>query len=332
VSGAAGAPLLEIRDLSVTFRSAGGEVPAVRGIDLTLEPGRILGLVGESGCGKSAAMRALLGLNPRGTATSGSAWFEGADLLQLRPRALRRHRGGSIGMVLQNPLSALNPVHRIGDQIVEAIRLHRPRVSRARARAEAIELMARLSIADPERRAGLYPHEFSGGMRQRVAIEIAVANGPRLLIADEPTTALDVTVQAQIIELLVELTLSRGLGMILITHDLGLVAGVADEIAVMYAGRIVERGSTEEVFAARAHPYTRGLLASLPRIDAAGRLAPIGGAPPSPVRLPQGCAFHPRCAFRTERCATVAPELAAHGRVRVSCHQREAIPPPGLGQ
>jgi peptide/nickel transport system ATP-binding protein len=328
VTRAAGAPLLEVRDLRVTFRSRTGEVPAVRGIDLTLEAGRILGLVGESGCGKSAAMRALLGLNPPGAVTSGAAWFEGADLLRLKPRELRRHRGGSIGMVLQNPLSALNPVHRIGDQIAEAICLHRPRLSRARARGEAIELMARLSIADPERRAGLYPHEFSGGMRQRVAIAIAVANGPRLLIADEPTTALDVTVQAQIIELLVELTRARGLGMILITHDLGLLAGIADQVAVMYAGRIVETGPTEEVFAARGHPYTRGLLASLPRIDARVGLTSIGGSPPSPARLPEGCAFHPRCPFSVDMCATGAPTLELHGGVQVACHRREAIPPP----
>jgi oligopeptide/dipeptide ABC transporter ATP-binding protein len=322
------APLLEIRDLCVTFRSRQTEVPAVRGIDLTLHPGRILGLVGESGCGKSAAMRALLGLNPPGTRTSGSAWFEGTDLLRLGPRELRRYRGGPIGMVLQNPLSALNPVHRIGEQIVEAIRLHRPAVSRASARLDAIELMGRLSIADPERRAGLYPHEFSGGMRQRVAIAIAVANGPRLLIADEPTTALDVTVQAQIIELLVQLTRARGLSMILITHDLGLVAGVADEVAVMYAGRIVETGPTEEVFSSRAHPYTRGLLGSLPRIDARVALASIGGSPPSPAQLPAGCAFHPRCPFRVDLCADHAPELAAQGRVQVACHLRGRIPPP----
>jgi oligopeptide/dipeptide ABC transporter ATP-binding protein len=249
--------------------------------------------------------------------------------MQLGPRALRRHRGGTIGMVLQNPLSALNPAQRIGEQIVEAIRLHRPRVSRSRAREEAVALMARLSIPDPQRRARLYPHEFSGGMRQRVAIAMAVANGPRLLIADEPTTALDVTIQAQIIDLLVELTRARGLGMILITHDLGLLAGVADEVAVMYAGRIVETGPTDAVFAERAHPYTRGLLACLPRIDAREPVAAIGGAPPAPARMPSGCAFHPRCLFRAAPCAAEAPELALHGRVQVACHLREALPPAG---
>ena len=319
------APLMEVRDLRVTFRAEGRSVPAVRGIDLTLQPGQVLGVVGESGSGKSAAMRALLGLLPAGAKATGSARFEGTDLLALRPRALRRFRGGPIGMVLQDPLSALDPVHRIGGQIAEAIRIHRPAIGRAGALAEAIELMRAVAIPDPERRARQYPHEFSGGMRQRVAIAIAIANDPRLLIADEPTTALDVTIQAQILELLRELVRSRGLGMILITHDLGVGAGLADVVAVRYAGRVVETGPTEEVFRTRAHPYTRGLLNSLPRTDKAQRLVPIGGAPPLPMRLPEGCAFHPRCSFSAEPCRASAPLLAAFGPVQVACFRSAQI-------
>ncbi|HEU5142947.1 MAG TPA: ABC transporter ATP-binding protein [Solirubrobacterales bacterium] len=307
-----GAPLLEVRELAVSFNTEEGSVRAVDRLDLDVAPGEVLAVVGESGSGKSVTALTLMGLS-RGpnTRISGSVRFDGIDLIAARDEELRRIRGERIAMVFQDPMTSLDPVYRVGDQIVEQIRAHRE-TSREEARSRAIELLDAVGIPDAASRADAYPHQFSGGMRQRVMIAMALSLDPSLLIADEPTTALDVTVQAQIVALLRELNRARGLSVVLITHDIGLVAEVADRVAVMYAGRVVEQGTLDEVFYDPQHPYTWGLLGSLTRIDRPRpeRLPQIPGAPPSLLSPPQGCHFRPRCAHEFERCAQV-PDLEA---------------------
>jgi peptide/nickel transport system ATP-binding protein len=317
-------PLLAIRDLRVSFATRTGPVEAVAGIDIELEEGCVLGVVGESGSGKSVSMLGILGLLPKSATVTGSARFRGQELLGMAPPALQAIRGARIGMIFQDPLTALNPVLRVGEQIVEAIRIHRD-LSRKAAMARAMDLLELVSIPQPRERVQQYPHEFSGGMRQRVMIAMAMANEPDLLIADEPTTALDVTVQAQILEVLESLRANLGIGLILITHDLGVVAGMADAVAVMYAGRIVERGSIDAVFEAPHHPYTRGLLAALPTLDGGDEpLVGIEGRPPSLRDPPRGCAFHPRCALAEARCRTEPPALSLVGSTWCACHLADA--------
>jgi peptide/nickel transport system ATP-binding protein len=304
--------LLEVRDLQVHFDTDDGLVRAVDGVSFAVEPGRTLGIVGESGSGKTVAALSIMGLTRTTTARiAGEVRFEGRDLLSLPDDEMRRVRGREIGMVFQDPLSSLHPFYKVGRQLVEAVRVHQPDVSRPAARDRAVELLGMVGIPDPGRRVDDYPHEFSGGMRQRAMIAMALANQPRLLIADEPTTALDVTVQAQILELIGRLQADLGMAVIVITHDLGVVADTADDVAVMYAGRIVERAPTRTVFAAPEHPYTWGLLRSIPRLDAprGEELQPIPGRPPSLINLPGGCSFHPRCPYVRPRHREVDPRL-----------------------
>jgi peptide/nickel transport system ATP-binding protein len=319
-------PLLEIRDLRISFATHQGPLEAVCGIDVDLKAGGVLGIVGESGSGKSVSMLGVLGLLPKSAAVTGQARFRGQDLLAMPQQALQAIRGARIGMIFQDPLTALNPVLRVGEQIVEAIRIHHPDVSRKAATARAVELLDVVSIPQPRERVRQFPHEFSGGMRQRAMIAMAMANEPELLIADEPTTALDVTVQAQILEVLGRLRERLGIGLILITHDLGVVAGMADTVAVMYAGRIVERGKVDDVFEASCHPYTRGLLAALPTLDAGDQpLVGIEGRPPSLRERPPGCAFHPRCALAEPRCRIEEPALRLVGATYSACHLAERL-------
>src|SRR6202035_2443628 len=297
-----GGPLLRVRALHVEFPSEDGLVHAVDGITYQVYGGRTLGIVGESGAGKTVSSLTTLGLTRRqGAKISGRILFEGRDLVTLPEDELRSIRGNDIAMIFQDPLSSLHPLYRVGKQLTEAVRTHRD-VSKDAARKRAIELLGLVGIPDPSRRVDMFPHEFSGGMRQRVMIAMALANEPKLLIADEPTTALDVTVQAQILALLEDLQKRLGMAIILITHDLGVVAEIADEICVMYAGRIVERASTEQIFSAPKHPYTWGLLKSIPRLDTprGEELVPIAGRPPSLIQRPSGCFFHPRCPYVQE--------------------------------
>jgi oligopeptide/dipeptide ABC transporter ATP-binding protein len=301
--------LLDVKDLRVGFETDDGTVQAVDGVSFSVAPGETLGIVGESGCGKSAANLTILGLTRADDAvTSGTIAFEGRDLATMEEQDLRALRGNEIAMIFQDPLSSLHPFYRVGTQIVEAIGAHRE-VAATTAHRRAVELLELVGIPDAGRRIDEYPHEFSGGMRQRAMIAIAIANEPKLLIADEPTTALDVTTQAQILELLERLQLELGMAMILITHDLGVVAQTADRVAVMYAGRIVEQGSLDQVFYDPRHPYTWGLLGSLTRLDrpAEDRLPQIEGQPPSLLHPPQGCHFRARCPHAFERCLEVPP-------------------------
>ena len=314
-------PLLKTKDLRIGFRNDDGIwAEALCGVDLSLDPGEVLGIVGESGSGKSIAMMALLQLLPRGARVTGSARFKGQELIGMPPARSRALRGKSIGCVFQDPLSAFNSVLRIGDQIAEAITLHDRSISKRNALKEAERLFELVAIPQPAKRIRQYPHEFSGGMRQRAMIAMALANRPELLIADEPTTALDVTVQAQILDLLRDLRKDLGIGMVLITHDLGVVAGIADQIAVMYGGRIVERGTTDDVFYHTAHPYTAGLIGAVPSLDGTGKLQQIDGTPPSIFNRPTGCSFHPRCTRAEAICQTQVPELADVGRTDCACH------------
>jgi peptide/nickel transport system ATP-binding protein len=309
--------LLELRDLAVTYRTEGGPVPAVRGVDLVIEPGDTVGLAGESGCGKSTIAGAVLRLLPATTEVTGQVLLEGDDVYAMKPGTLRAVRWTSAAIVFQGALHSLNPVHRIGPQIEEAVLQHASPPSAAAARARAAELLERVGI--PAARVDAYPHQLSGGQRQRVLIAIALACEPKLLIADEPTTALDVMVQAQVLELLAELQRDHGLAMLFITHDLSVLAQVCDRLAVMYAGRIVEEGPSAEVLTSPQHPYTRALAGAFPTIgDPTSRLAPRGlaGDPPDPTALPGGCAFHPRCPVAVERCATATVELLAAGFAR----------------
>ncbi|MGQ0662375.1 MAG: ABC transporter ATP-binding protein [Pseudomonadota bacterium] len=306
-------PLLEVRDLEVHFAGEGGEFRAVEGIGFALERGRTLGLVGESGCGKTVTALSIMGLVPQppGRIAAGEVLFEGRDLLRLDRGALGALRGNRLAMIFQEPMTSLNPVFTIGAQIVEVIQRHRA-VDRAEARARALEMLRRVRIPSPEQRFDDYPHRLSGGMRQRAMIAMALACDPELLIADEPTTALDVTIQAQILSLMRHLREEFGMAIMLITHDLGVIAELAHDVAVMYAGKIVERASVSALFGAPQHPYTVGLLGSIPKLDLEQpRLAAIEGMVPSPTALPEGCRFHPRCPFADAKCRREEPPLAA---------------------
>lgn len=307
--------LLTVRDLSVSFPTDGGELHAVRGLSYEIAPREVVAMVGESGSGKSAAAMAVIGLLPEYASVSGSAVMDGRELLGMPDADLSKIRGRRIGTVFQDPMSALTPVYTVGDQIAEAIRVHNRDVSKADARRRAVELLDLVGIAQPERRARAYPHELSGGERQRVVIAIAIANDPDLIICDEPTTALDVTVQAQILEVLRTARDVTGAGVLIITHDLGVVAEFADRALVMYAGRAVEAASVPDLYADRRMPYTAGLLGSVPRLGAprGERLVPIAGAPPSLVAMPPGCPFEPRCPLAVAECLAAEPALLAVG-------------------
>jgi oligopeptide/dipeptide ABC transporter ATP-binding protein len=307
-----GERLLDVRDLTVSFATADGVVQAVRGVSFGLDRGRTLGIVGESGSGKTVSALTVVGLT-RGARTSGEALFDGRDLLKATPAELRAVRGARIGMIFQDPLSSLHPHYKVGWQIAEMIRLHES-VSKRRAHARAIELLGLVGIPQPARRVDDYPHQFSGGMRQRAMIAMAVALNPQLLIADEPTTALDVTVQAQIVDLMRRLQEEFGTAIVMITHDLGLLAEIADDVLVMYAGRAMETADRRTLYYAPHHPYARGLLASLPAQGGTReRLTPIPGLPPSLIQLPSGCPFHPRCAEVMGRCVKEDPPLLRVG-------------------
>jgi peptide/nickel transport system ATP-binding protein len=318
------APLLEVENLSVHFDTEDGLVKAVDGISYTLDRGETLGIVGESGSGKSVSSLTVMGLTrARNARISGAVRFDGRDLLGASDDDMRKIRGDDIAMIFQDPLSSLHPFYKVGTQIVEAIQAHRD-VSKAQAYDRAVEMLSLVGIPEPRRRAEAYPHEFSGGMRQRAMIAMALANDPKLLIADEPTTALDVTVQAQILELIERLQSEFDTAVVVITHDLGVVAEMADEIAVMYAGRIVEQGKADTVFNAPEHPYTWGLLSSIPRMDAprGEELVPIAGRPPSLIHLPGGCSFHPRCPYVREahrRTEPVLESVPGDNGHRVAC-------------
>jgi len=304
--------LLSVRDLRVTFPTADGLVQAVRGVSFDVGAGQTLGIVGESGSGKTVCTQTLLGLT-RGAEVSGEALFEGRDLVTMRPDQLRAVRGSRISTIFQDPLSSLHPLYRVGWQIVELIRAHRD-VSRGAARARAIELLELVGIPRAATRIDDYPHQFSGGMRQRAMIAMALALDPKLIIADEPTTALDATVQAQILDLLGRLRDELGTALIVITHDLGVVADIADEVLVMYAGKVVETADRRTAYYRPHHPYTQGLLESIPGAAGThGALRPIPGQPPSMVAVPSGCAFHPRCRFVMAECVAHEPELREIG-------------------
>ena len=303
--------LLSIEGVRTVFRTGSGEVAAVDGVSLSVDKGKTLGIVGESGCGKSVLSLSVMRLVPQpGRITSGRVMFDGRDLLTLPAGEMRDIRGSRIAMIFQEPMTSLNPVFTVGDQITEAMRAHDRRTSSAALKARAIEALTRVRIPAPARRFDEYPHQMSGGMRQRVMIAMALACAPDLLIADEPTTALDVTVQAQILDLLRDLQQQTGMAIILITHDLGIVAEMANEVAVMYAGKVVERASGTAIFDDPQHPYTLGLLGSIPRVEETHeRLLAIEGAVPAPFALPAGCRFHPRCVFATGDCERQDPPL-----------------------
>jgi peptide/nickel transport system ATP-binding protein len=321
-------PLLEVRDLVTQFRTRAGLARAVDGVSFTVHAGRTLALVGESGCGKSVTAFSILRLiaSPPGEIAAGEVRLRGRDLRTLSDREMRAVRGDAIAMIFQEPMTSLNPVFTIGDQIAEAVRAHRP-VSRREAFERAVALLEQVRIPDAARRASEYPHRLSGGMRQRAMIAMALACEPALLIADEPTTALDVTIQAQILDLIDESKTRVGMGVLLITHDLGVVAQHAQHVAVMYAGRIVEQAPTAALFAAPRHPYTRGLLASIPRPGArVERLAEIAGLVPALTEMPAGCAFAPRCAHAHAACRASVPALQSIGPERsVACHRAHEI-------
>ncbi len=320
--------LLEVKDLKTYFSTGDGVVKAVDGVSFSIEKGETLGIVGESGSGKSVTCLTIMGLNAkRNTISSGQALFKGEDLLTAKPRRLRELRGNEIAMIFQDPMTSLNPVHTVGKQLVEAVQLHSD-LSNQQARARALDLLKEVGIPRAERRIDDYPHQFSGGMRQRVMIAMALINNPDLLIADEPTTALDVTTQAQILALIERLQAEYNSAVIMITHDLGVVAEIADDIVVMYAAEVVEGGSVDDIFHRPHHPYTWGLMGSLPRLNTdADRLAQIAGQPPSLLRPPAGCRFHPRCPYVMEVCRTVDPELKSvpgdAGHLQ-ACHLDEA--------
>ena len=316
------APLLSVRDLKVTFQRRGEEpFHAVDGVSFDVRPGQTVGLVGESGCGKSVTSLAIMGLLPRrGNRISGTVDFDGTDLLSLSDTQMRDRRGKDIAMVFQDPLSSLNPVVPVGIQVTEVLERHRG-MNRKAAMPMAADLLKRVGIPDPERRLKDYPHQMSGGMRQRALIAIALACAPRLLIADEPTTALDVTLQAQILALLKELVEDTGTALIMITHDLGVVAGLCDEVNVLYGGRIVERGPRHPIFRTPRHPYTNGLLGSIPRLDAVGeRLTPIPGSVADNLPWDHACAFAPRCSQPIAVCTQTTPELETTGDRALRCH------------
>jgi oligopeptide transport system ATP-binding protein len=331
-----GTPLLDVDDLHVEFRTRSGVVNAVNGVSYSLAAGETLAILGESGSGKSVSAQAIMGIleTPPAVITGGGIWFQGKNMLEMPAEDQRKIRGPGISMIFQDALSSLNPVYSVGFQIGEMFRAHRG-LSKKEARKRAVELMDRVRIPAAARRVDDYPHQFSGGMRQRVMIAMAIALDPRILIADEPTTALDVTVQAQVMDLLKDLQAETGMGLILITHDLGVVNEVADNVAVMYAGEIVERGTVDDVFTKPAHPYTDGLMSSVPQVEArGGRLQPIVGQPPNLAHIPSGCPFHPRCSRRRlgaeaapgRECATDVPplRLVVPGR-EAACHYSEEV-------
>ena len=307
------APLLEVVDLSVDFATLDGIVHAVRGVSFVLKPGEVLAVVGESGSGKSVTALAIMGLLARTARVTGSIRYRGVELIGMPDSQKAKLRGAEIAMVFQDPMTSLNPVYRVGSQLAEAIRAHHHDISKHAARERAAELLKLVGIPHAADRARNYPHEFSGGMRQRAVIAMAIANDPDVIIADEPTTALDVTVQAQILETVDKAQKATGAGMILITHDLGVVAGVADRVVVMYAGKAVETGSVDDIFYRPGMPYTVGLLGALPTLDERGsdQLIPVPGAPPSLINLPPGCPFSPRCPLFQHRCSEVEPALEA---------------------
>jgi oligopeptide/dipeptide ABC transporter ATP-binding protein len=329
-----GEPLLSVRNLQVRFPTDDGLVRAVDGVSYDVYPNEVLGIVGESGSGKSVSSLAIMGLLPGTAIIEGQIMFRGQDLLHMREAQRRTLRGGRLAMVFQDALAALNPVFTVGNQIEEAIASHQPKIGRQAKRKKAMELLDLVGIPNPETRVDQFPHEFSGGMRQRAMIAMAISNEPDVLIADEPTTALDVTIQAQVLEVLERIQERTHSAIILITHDLGVVAGVADRVLVMYAGRPAEMGTVDEIFYASRHPYTLGLLASLPRLDTgdkSGRLYRIKGQPPSLIFVPSGCPFHPRCDFAKlpEPCATERPELRiiehAYATHQSACHFAESL-------
>jgi oligopeptide/dipeptide ABC transporter ATP-binding protein len=329
---AAGTPpapgLLAIRGLRVSFRTDSGPVPAVRGVDLALAQGETLALVGESGCGKSVTALSILRLvaTPPGSYDAGEIRLDGEDLLKVSEERIREVRGNDVAMIFQEPMTSLNPVFCVGEQVAEAIELHQ-QVDAAEARSRAVGALRRVGIPAPEQRAGEYPHQLSGGMRQRVMIAMALACNPRLLIADEPTTALDVTIQAQILELIASLQRELGMAVLLITHDLGVVAETAHRVAVMYAGRVVEEAPVGDLFEQPRHPYTAGLLRSRPRLDLGrGKLVPIEGTVPDALHVPTGCAFHPRCPLAIARCRSEEPPLDGRAGHRFACWVSAADP------
>jgi oligopeptide/dipeptide ABC transporter ATP-binding protein len=306
-------PLLSIEDLVVQFPTGAGVVEAVSGVAYEVRRGETVAVVGESGCGKSVTALALLGLvPPPGRVVRGAIRFDGESLLDATPERLREIRGDDVAMIFQEPMTSLNPVFRVGEQIAEVLRTHRG-TSDEVADTEVIRLLRLVGIADPEQRAREYPHQLSGGMRQRVMIAMALACGPKLLVADEPTTALDVTVQAQVLDLLRRLQRTLGMAVLLITHDLGVVAEVAHRVVVMYAGRVVEQGTAHAIFGRPRHPYTAGLFRSLPRLDADAALRPIEGSVPDALRFPPGCRFHPRCPYAMPVCREKVPDFAPRG-------------------
>ncbi len=326
-------PLLSVRQLRTWFHTDVGAVKAVDGLSFDLHRGEVLAIVGESGSGKSVTAMSIMGLiaSPPGRIESGQILWKGRNLVDLPERELRSVRGAEIAMVFQDPMSSLNPVRTVGGQIAETVRFHR-RASKGEARDRAIEMMELVGIPQARRRASSYPHEFSGGMRQRVMIAMALSCEPDLLIADEPTTALDVTIQAQVLEVMQEIKQRTGSAILLITHDLGVVAGMADRVLVMYAGKAVEQGRANDIFYRCQHPYTLGLLSSLPRVDEADgceRLRPIEGNPPSLIHLPSGCSFHPRCPFARlpSPCSTEEPSLGSADEAghRAACHFAEEV-------
>jgi peptide/nickel transport system ATP-binding protein len=322
--------VLSVRDLKVHFPTSDGVVKAVDGLTFDLARGKTLGIVGESGSGKSVSSSAILGLHdPKRSKVTGEIWLNGVDLLTLSEEQMRRRRGREVSMIFQDPLSAMHPYYTVGNQIIEAYRVHND-VSKKEARAHAIEMLDRVGIPEPHSRVDSYPHQYSGGMRQRAMIAMALSCDPDLLIADEPTTALDVTVQAQILDLIRDLQSEFNSAVIIITHDLGVVAELADDILVMYAGRGAEYGTADQIFNDPEHPYTWGLLGSMPRMDRdrTDRLMPIKGTPPSLINVPEGCAFRPRCAFEANthgRAQNERPELLdAGGAHFVACHMPKA--------
>ncbi len=317
------APLLQAKDLRVTLRSG---IEIVRGVSFTAKAGKVLGIVGESGSGKSITMRAVMGLSPPGSVISGSIKLRGEQLVRAPERRMRALRGSRIGLIFQDPMTALNPVVTVGKLIAEAVRLHNPGMPAQKAWQRAVELLELVSVPEPDVRANQYVHEFSGGMRQRAMIAMAVANNPDVLIADEPTTALDVTVQAQILDVLKGLQDRFSMGLILITHDLGVVAGAADDVIVMYAGKIMESGSARDIFYRTRHPYTHGLLSCLPKISGEqSRLEPIPGSPPLLSARPKGCPFHPRCPMARDVCRVDEPALRPVDNVLTACHFAEQL-------
>ena len=321
-------PLLDVRELAVRFNTPGGVAHAVRDVSFALAPGESLGLLGESGSGKTAVARALMGILDEGAQVTGSATFDGVDLLHAEESQMRRIRGSQIAIVFQDALSALNPTFSVGWQIAEMFRIHQG-ISRREAKSRAIDALERVGIPEPHRRYKDYPHQYSGGMRQRALIAAALTLTPRLLIADEPTTALDVTVQAQVLELIHSICAEYGMALILVSHDLGVVSEVVDRVAVMYAGEIFESGPTSAVLAHSANPYTRGLIESVPSTtERADRLIPIRGAPPSALLTAPGCRFQPRCPMSEQVCAAEHPQLIALTPTRTSrCHFAKRLIP-----